>query len=160
MSRIKNIIGEIENSVFGDPWHGSPVQKILGDITEEQANSRPVNNAHSIVELTLHMWAWTEEVMSRLKGNSPSDPEMGDWPNPNNYKNENWDAIRNKFYISTKNLLGVLKNFPEEKLDETIGGLREPSLGTGITFEAMLHGLAQHNAYHSGQIAILKKFLR
>jgi hypothetical protein len=61
-------------------------------------------------------------------------------------------------YLSTRNMIAVLKNFPEEKLDGTVGGLREPSLGTGITFEAMVHGLAQHNAYHTGQIAILKKF--
>jgi hypothetical protein len=40
-----------------------------------------------------------------------------------------------------------------------IGEFREPALGTGVTVAAMLAGLAQHNACHGGQIAILKRAL-
>ena len=158
MNNVETLVREIQNSVFGDPWHGAPVKKILEDITEKLAYSRPLINAHNIVELTLHMWAWTEEVTGRLKGNPPTDPPMGDWPNAEDYKHEGWSEIQNKLYVSTKNLINILKNFPEENFSLVVGGLRNPPLGTGITYEAMVHGLAQHNAYHSGQIALLKKY--
>jgi len=36
----------------------------------------------------------------------------------------------------------------------------DPPLGSGVPFEVMLHGLAQHNAYHAGQIALLRRALR
>jgi len=39
-----------------------------------------------------------------------------------------------------------------------IGSLN-PAMGTGVTYAAMLHGLAQHNVYHAGQIMILKRAL-
>ena len=158
MNRIEVLISEIENSVSGDPWHGWPVKKILDGITEQQAFSKPLPNAHSIVELTLHIWAWTAETTSRLKGNPPGDPIAGDWPDAEQYKSEGWEEIKSKLYSSTEELILTLKNFPEFKLDEIVGPLREPSLGTGFSFEATVHGVAQHNAYHSGQIALLKKY--
>jgi hypothetical protein len=37
---------------------------------------------------------------------------------------------------------------------------RDPSAGTGLSFEATLVGVAEHNAYHGGQIALLKRAAR
>ena len=34
---------------------------------------------------------------------------------------------------------------------------RDRALGAGVTYAVMLHGVAQHYAYHAGQIALLKK---
>ena len=133
-------------------------ESILERIGETQAFTKPIYGVHSIVELTLHMWAWTEEVISRVKGNEPKDPVMGDWQNADDYKSEGWINIQKKFFDSTQDLIELLKSFPEEKLDQIIGGNRNPALGTGKSYESTIHGLAQHNAYHSGQIAILKKF--
>jgi hypothetical protein len=41
-----------------------------------------------------------------------------------------------------------------------VGNLRDAPLGTGTSFAAMISGLIQHNAYHAGQIAIMKKVCR
>ena len=46
---------------------------------------------------------------------------------------------------------------------ERLGGSisdRNPALGTGVTHRAMVHGVIQHNAYHSGQISLLRRALR
>lgn len=40
------------------------------------------------------------------------------------------------------------------------GAARDLPLGTGVSFHVMLRGLAQHDAYHTGQISLLKKGLR
>jgi hypothetical protein len=41
---------------------------------------------------------------------------------------------------------------PEEKLNESAGGAE-------YHFYFLLHGVVQHNLYHAGQIAILKRAL-
>ena len=43
----------------------------------------------------------------------------------------------------------TLKTFPEAKLDEIVGPVREPSLGTGYSYYATVLGVAQHNVYHA-----------
>lgn len=157
MSHINELKNEIYNSVFGNPWHGPSVQKLLEDITEEQAFSEPVSNAHNICEIVLHLWAWTEEIVSRLEGNVPAEPSVGDWPNAEIYEEEGWVQIKNIYFIAAEKLIEVIKKFPEENLNKSVGTIRDEPLGTGISFEAMISGLIQHNAYHAGQIAILKK---
>jgi hypothetical protein len=50
-------------------------------------------------------------------------------------------------------LIAAVEKFPERSLGKQIPGKR----GAHYNFRFMLHGLAQHAAYHAGQIALLKK---
>jgi len=43
--------------------------------------------------------------------------------------------------------------------DALVGPSREAGLGTGVSVAVMLHGIIQHDAYHAGQMALLKKAL-
>lgn len=54
-------------------------------------------------------------------------------------------------------LLDSLAAFPAAELDRTVGDERDPPLEAGVSYAVMLHGIAQHHAYHAGQIALLKK---
>jgi len=47
-------------------------------------------------------------------------------------------------------LIEAVSGFNESQLDETVPG-------ASYSFYNMLHGLVQHDLYHAGQIAILKK---
>jgi hypothetical protein len=44
-----------------------------------------------------------------------------------------------------------------ERLDEPVGGYRSRELGSGVSWYVMLHGVSQHDAYHLGQVALLRK---
>ncbi len=156
----EKLIKEIHDSVFGDPWHGPSIQKIFEDIAEEEAYSKPFEYVHNILELTLHMWAWTEEVKNRIEGKEPSEPEMGDWPDIKEYQNESWYSIKNKLFDSTEKLIESIKKFPGNKFSEMAGNFRDAPLGTGTTYEAMIMGLVQHNAYHGGQVSMLMKYMK
>jgi hypothetical protein len=46
---------------------------------------------------------------------------------------------------------------PEEKLFEATNDPRDRPLGAGVSYYVLLHGIVQHDVYHAGQIAILKK---
>jgi uncharacterized damage-inducible protein DinB len=46
----------------------------------------------------------------------------------------------------------LVESFRDERLDEIVGG-------ENYSRYVLLHGLVQHDLYHAGQIAILKKAL-
>jgi uncharacterized damage-inducible protein DinB len=158
MNRNKKLADELYRSVFNDPWHGASLKIILESISLKDALARPIKNAHNIIELALHIDAWTQEVLSRLNGNQPKDPDVGDWPLPKLESEEYWKNVKDSIYKNSNSLIEALKNFSDEKLDTIVGAERNPELGTGYTYETMIIGLLQHHAYHSGQISILNKF--
>lgn len=157
MTRTENLSNELYNSIFGEPWYGSSAVIILKDISIEQAFQKPIPSAHNIIELTLHIAAWTEETLSRFNGNKPSEPQIGDWPVPENKTAEYWKTVKQNLFDTTNKLISVVQKFPEENLVNIVGEDRNIALGTGVSFEELISGLVQHNAYHLGQISLLKK---
>lgn len=157
LNRTKKLAEELYHSVFEDAWHGGSVREILTGVSFEQAFQKPIPSAHNIIELTLHITAWAEEILSRFNGNKPSEPQIGDWPVPENYTEEYWNTVKRNLYDATNKLISVVQKFPEEKLEKIVGGERNIPLGTGFSFEGLILGLVQHNAYHLGQISLLKK---
>ena len=156
---IEKLIKELDKSVNGDPWYGASLKSILQDVTYKQAVTRHNPNIHSIAEIALHIYAWIEEVSSRLKGNEPKDPERGDWPEVDNLNETGWKKIIGDIFSAHETLLEQVKNFPFEKFEERVGTERIKELGTGFTYREMLVGLMEHNIYHGGQIGLLKKLV-
>ena len=153
----KKLAAELYRSVFEDPWHGSSLKDILDNCSAAKVYQRPVKDAHNIIELVLHLNSWTEEIISRLEDNPPSEPAQGDWPTPAKETEEYWNETTSKFYSGTKMLISILENISDEKLDKMIGEERSQEFGTGFTAAEMVIGLLQHNAYHAGQISLLNK---
>jgi len=50
-------------------------------------------------------------------------------------------------------LVSAVAILPDSRLDEMVPGKK----GAHYTFYYMLHGVVQHQLYHAGQIALLKK---
>jgi uncharacterized damage-inducible protein DinB len=130
---------------------------VLADVTASDAARRPGGDTHSIWELVLHMRAWTNEVTRRLAEGSPRLPDEGDWPPAPEPTADAWVATLRSLDEAHERLIATLRNFAPERLDERVGSARDAPLGSGVSYRAMLHGLAQHDAYHTGQVAILKK---
>ncbi len=57
-----------------------------------------------------------------------------------------------------RSLASRIRDFPDARLGDRVGQQRDPALGTGSSYYVMLHGAVQHNLYHAGQIALLRKF--
>lgn len=152
---------QIRKGFSDDPWHGPATLDLLEDLTARQAAAHPVPEAHSVWEIVLHMISWQAEVRRRLAGNPPAMPQEGDWPEVGKVSEARWKQDRERLEASLTELLNTLDGLSEQDLDRIGGGLsdRDPALGTGVTLRAMVNGLVQHNAYHSGQIAILRKAL-
>lgn len=156
MTEIDRIIDELQREHSGEPWHGSPLRQILKGITAAQAAARPVAGGHSIWELVLHVAAWKNEVRERLSGKAASDPAEGDWPPVGETTDERWRQALASLERAHTELVAAIRRVPESRLAEPHNDPRAAG-GKGVSYYVLLHGAVQHDVYHAGQIAILKK---
>jgi uncharacterized damage-inducible protein DinB len=160
-SQTAFLVDQLERAHAGDPWHGSSRAGLLADVSADEARRRPAPAVHSIWELILHMTAWTREVTLRLHGRKAADPEMGDWPAlPASPDETAWRAALAALDEAHLALRDVVRGLDASRLAMRVGDERNAALGTGVTLAQTINGLVQHDAYHSGQIAIVKKLLR
>jgi uncharacterized damage-inducible protein DinB len=158
-TEIARIVDELQREHDGDPWHGSPLQAILEGIDATRANARPIPGAHSVWELVLHMTGWKNETARRLAGAVACMPIEGDWPEVGDPTDKRWHEALARLESAHVNLIAAVKALPENKLYEPTNDTRSAPLGTGVSHYVLLHGIVQHDVYHAGQIAILKKGL-
>jgi len=155
---LKRIADQLRRMHDGDAWHGPSIVEALDGITAEQAARRPIEGAHTIYELAFHMAAWTDEVLKRLSGRAPQMPDEGDFPAPiTPLSATEWTAVKQRLADRHVALAEAIILFDESRLGEVVSTTRDAPLGTGVTYDAMLHGLIQHDAYHAGQIMLLSK---
>ena len=154
MNEVERILDQLKRAYEGNAWHGPSVRELLADVTAEQAHARPLRNAHSIWELTHHIAVWENAGRRRLSGDRAqieiSSPE--DWPPADDTSEAAWQKAKASIDRSHQSLIEAIARVPESRLDEPI------SEGMSTVY-ATLHGVIQHDLYHAGQIAILKKAL-
>lgn len=147
MNESARIADQFHRACFGSAWHGPSVREALSGITAEQAAARPVRFAHSIWEILLHVDAWVNEVLRTINGKRYETLKGDrDWPPAGEASPEAWARAVSECERVCESLEGAIRGFPPEKLGE---GDR--------SMYALLNGIVQHNVYHAGQIAVLKK---
>ena len=147
------LLDTLTRSFDGGAWHGPAVLDTLEGVKPEHAAWQPPGGAHTVWEIALHIAAWANEVAQRLEGGGAGEPAEGDYPAPNG----NWDDALAAVRASRTRLLTVVEKLSEKDLDKRIGQEHNAELATGFTYAGSIEGLAQHNAYHAGQMRILLK---
>jgi uncharacterized damage-inducible protein DinB len=158
-SRASQLIDEVHRAFDGDPWHGPSLMSLLRQVGAADAERHPVSGAHSIGEIAAHLTAWTNEVARRLSGFPAGSPPEGDWPPSLAATAAGWAAMTLSLTAAVANLETTVAGFPEARWSLPIVDPREPVQVTPVSYEQMVHGLAQHFAYHGGQIALLRRAL-
>ncbi|MGQ0814477.1 MAG: DinB family protein [Gemmatimonadota bacterium] len=158
MTRKDELIDALTRSFDGNAWHGPALQDALADVTAEEAMYRPAEHVHSIWEITLHTASWAGEVAKRLQGAAPGEPELGDWPEPS--LDFGWEDALQQLINARDLLLAAVRDQSEADLDSMVGTSVDAPLGIGFSRSGMVQGVIQHNAYHGGQVVLLKKVIR
>ena len=153
MNRKDELLDTLRRSFDGDAWHGPAVLDTLAEVTDGQAAWRPPEGAHSIWEITLHIAAWANEVAQRLEGGKPGEPREGDYPKPSG----SWNDAIARVGDARDRLMSVAEKLSDEDLNKRVGEQYNAPLATGFTYAGSIEGIAQHNAYHAGQIRMLLK---
>jgi uncharacterized damage-inducible protein DinB len=144
----------------GEPWYGSSSSAILKGITAAEALAHPLPGAQSIWETLLHITAWTEETASRMNGGESKQPARGDWPPVKGSTQDEWIAAQTDLLNARKALLESIEKSHEESLFLQVSKKGESGHAGGATRADTVSGLADHDVYHLGQIALLKKSLK
>jgi uncharacterized damage-inducible protein DinB len=150
MSEVARISDQIRRAWDGDAWHGPPLRHVLAGVTAKAANARPIAGAHTIAEIVGHLAFWKDVVRQRLGGARVLPPDEEGWPAPRDAGEAAW-----------RDALALLERRHRE-LAEAAARLTDDQLGNPVagkdyTNYVLLHGAVQHDLYHAGQIALLKK---
>lgn len=147
----------LRRSCEGDAWHGPSLREVLAGVGAEAAAARPVAGAHTIWEIALHAEAWMGEVARRLRGGTPALPEPGDWPPTAGPGDAAWRAARARLEETGRRLLAEVDGFDPTRLGEPVGHGENREAGFAGSHHLMLRGVIEHNLYHAGQIALLRR---
>ena len=150
MSAIDHIVRELKSAFDGEAWHGPALMEIIDGVDAHTALARPIPTAHSIWELVLHVAAWERVVTRRVQGEKLTLSDAENFGHVSQTSEAAWRSAIETLRRTHAELIAAVSSLPEQKLDEAV-----PGKPYDIRF--MLHGAAQHAAYHGGQIALLKR---
>jgi uncharacterized damage-inducible protein DinB len=150
ISEAAGIADQLRRAFYGSAWHGPAVFELLADVDAAAAAARPLEDAHSIWELLLHVEAWDRAAMVRLAGEKCQPSGTQNFPPVNQVTEVAWRRALGSAKRTHDRLVKTVEALPESRLRDRVPGKR-------YDFYHMLHGIAQHELYHAGQMAILKK---
>lgn len=144
------IADQLKRAFEGDAWHGPAVLEVLEGVNARAAASKPVSGAHSIWEIVLHIAAWDGAIRRRMAGQALQLSDEQDFPPVKDSSDAAWHRALENLKQSHAELIQALLAMPDYRLTAQVPG-------KDYDFYHMLHGAVQHELYHAGQIALLRK---
>ena len=141
---------ELRRAIRGEAWHGPSVQELVAPLSAEEAMQRPIPAAHNIWELAVHITSWSNIALRRIQGGQVEPYPGEDWPEVHDFSEKNWTQTREALTESFERLSEVVLGMTDAELE-----MNAPKSTRSIA--GMVSGVAQHAAYHGGQIAMLRK---
>ena len=151
MSEATRIAEQLRRMMTGVAWHGPSVLESLDGLNAAGAIEQPIPGAHSIWELVAHIDATQRLVLARLRGESPGTTDADFFPAVSNQSESEWRAAVARLKSQEGELIATVSKLSDEQLASAIPG--------GASAYETLHGHVQHNAFHAGQIRLLRKML-
>jgi hypothetical protein len=165
----KNLVCALNNSFQGRGWQGPTLLGSIRGVTAKEAGVTPVPLKHSIWQVVLHAAYWKYAVCLRIaksgvvvRGVPCDDAGELTFPrSPSNFP----DLPEKPTDASWRDDVRLLKDFHEGLVD-AVGCLSTRQLdsippgGKSRTLRLVILGAAAHDAYHSGQIQLIKRLVR
>jgi len=149
-TEVIRIADQLRRSFDGSAWHGPSLLEILADVDAATAAARPIASVHSIWELVLHIAVWDRSGLVRLEGTKYQPTGDDNFPRVRQATESAWHKAVAETKLTHERLVRTVAALPYARLWDRVPGKR-------YDFYHLLHGIAQHELYHAGQIAILKK---
>lgn len=149
-SEARRIADQLRRAFNGTAWHGPALLELLEDVDAATAAAKPFKDVHSIWELVLHIAAWDDAATCRLGGKKTQPEGQENFPLVPKPTTANWQRAIRQVAQAHRTLIRTVESLPESRLWERVPGKK-------YDFYFNLHGVVQHELYHAGQIAILKK---
>jgi uncharacterized damage-inducible protein DinB len=153
MTTIERMSRQLHHTYRGPSWHGLTLVELLSDVKAEEAARLVLPNVHSIWEIVLHAAAWKRAVRLRIDGGPAQLEGDADWPKVVDTSYRAWGDALADLDAAHAVLESRVRQMAESDFD------RLAPAGDATLFQT-LHGVMEHDVYHAGQIAILKKVIR
>jgi hypothetical protein len=157
-TEISRLHEQLQRVFERDAWHGPALLENLEGVTAAEAVRHPIPGAHSIWEIVLHVAATYGVVLRRLTGDARQMTPAEDWPAVPAHRDapaldDAWRTAVDDLRRANAELRRAVRGYAEQKLDQPIVD--------GVAYSAYVQfiGLTQHDAYHGGQVALLKRAL-
>ena len=151
------LVETLDHAFAGRGWQGTTLTGALRGVTPRAALWRPAPSRHCIWELALHTAYWKYAVRCRLTGVRPAGGfprSPSNWPAaPERPGVRRWREDVKLLKAMHAELVDAVRRLPLRRLSA-----RSPS--GQWRYVEMIHGVAAHDAYHTGQIQLLKRLMR
>jgi uncharacterized damage-inducible protein DinB len=126
----------------------TPASRALNDLSPEQAIAKLESWPHSIAEIVAHMLFWQKHDFATIEtGLEPEVAAGTDWPA---VTEADWPRLKDEFLAALEQSR-VMARDPEQ--------LERLILNDSLTVSARMVWFTGHNAYHLGQIVILRRIM-
>ncbi len=136
-------------------WHGGPTPiGALRGVSVAQAAWTPFPGRKNIWQLTLHIAYWKYAVRRRLEGGTDERfaRKPANWPRvPESANAQAWAQDVALLRAEHERLVATIAAVPLSRYTSALPGKKRWTVGELIV------GIAQHDAYHTGQIQMLKR---
>jgi len=151
-ARVDDVLIALRGAFEAKGWHGPTVLGSVRGVTAREALRRPTRAHHSIHELVDHIAYWEATVLRRYLRRGVL-PQRGrrDWASP---AGSFADSVR-RMKAGHLALVAAVSALRDRDLDR-----RVPSSAGLRPLSEVLHGIAAHDAYHAGQIRLVRTLLR
>ena len=152
MNEINRILSLFEKGYQGSPWIDVNLVDTLQAITAEQALKKIKKNSNSIWEITNHLISWRKSVLQRMQGMEVKAPSHNYFVQVETGSAAEWKKTLDELAVTQTAWIQFLKGFHESSFEKMY-------VPNQLTYYEHIHGILQHDAYHLGQIVMLKKLL-
>lgn len=137
----------------GSPWIDVTILPHLTKLTAKQAAKRLYAEWNTIWEITNHMIQWRETVLKRVQGRMIASPANNYIRPVRDTSEAAWKKTLERFEKSQTAWIHFLKSAKASDFHKKYGS-------SGLTYYELIQGILQHDAYHLGQIVIMRKKIR
>ncbi len=143
MTGQEGIIEAIRQMIEGEDY--TPLERLMADLTPEQATQKPVRSPYSIATVVWHTWFWVNLWVHEVRG---TEDALGvytpgaDW---RDISAGEWETMRERMLESLQQAraLAATEDLARKtRQDQTVG--------------QNLLQIAIHTAYHIGQVTLLR----
>ena len=151
MTRVADVLAALQGAFSKKGWHGPTVLDSVKGVRAKQARKRKSKEQHSIHELVDHIEYWESIAVHYVRRGKPPKRRRGDWVPPNLH----WrDSVR-RMRATHRVLIAAIATLKDADLERPVR-----TVGSGrMRLLQVLHGVVAHDAYHAGQIGLLRKRL-
>ena len=150
-SRVKDVLTALQGAFGSRGWHGPTVLEAVKGVTETQAARKPEAVHHSIHVLVDHIQYWEEAGLRYATTRGKPRRTRRDWRQPAT----SFAASVRRMKTTHARLVAAVAQLRDADLERSIG-----TWDSGrMPLAKVLHGVAAHDAYHAGQIRLIRTLL-